>query len=206
MRCFTFCAACDSGEAEKKVHRDLLFLLPSELEFRIDKRCREGECRSRNLWKRIPVWKWNCRVKRRQNPLWENDSVGPTRRNLRFLKENYIKDCKLLGKVDGAFDFKTTLPDINILRSREEAAIRQAEQEAERIGVGVSQEAQDIFDALSKTLPVRWKDTSIAVLNDVLVSSPYFPENVTGGTATANERVRKVLEFERKRLQNRGSS
>ncbi|KAL3685498.1 hypothetical protein R1sor_003520 [Riccia sorocarpa] len=136
----------------------------------------------------------------------ENDSVGPTRRNLRFVKENYIKDCKLLGKVDDTFDFKTPLPDIGALRSREEAAIRQAEQEAERIGVNVSQEAQDIFDALSKTLPVRWKDTSIAVLNDVLVSSPYHAENVTGGTATANERVRKVLEFERKRLQNRGSS
>ncbi|KAH7570234.1 hypothetical protein JRO89_XS05G0073800 [Xanthoceras sorbifolium] len=83
---------------------------------------------------------------------------------------------------------------------------RQAEADAERIGVGVTIEAQGIFDALSKTLPVRWDKTVIVVMNEVRVNSPYLPESVSGGTAAANDRVKKVLEFERKRLQARGTS
>lgn len=85
-------------------------------------------------------------------------------------------------------------------------------------------------------LPVRWDKSVIVVMNEVRVSSPYLPESVSGGTASANERVRKVvrlsesiihfrltyfwsiyimnndddpvsiqLEFERKRMQTRGS-
>ncbi|KAL9688751.1 hypothetical protein QQ045_033175 [Rhodiola kirilowii] len=94
---------------------------------------------------------------------------------------------------------------MNSVLAREEAAVRQAEVEAERIGVGVTAEAQNLFDALSKTLPVRWDKNVIVVMNEVRVSSPYLPESVNGGAASANERVRKVLEFERKRMQTRGS-
>ncbi|KAF3648310.1 hypothetical protein BC332_13531 [Capsicum chinense] len=54
-------------------------------------------------------------------------------------------------------------------------------------------------------LPVRWDKTVIVVMNEVRVSSPYLPESVVGGTPAANERVRKVLELERKRLQTRNS-
>lgn len=43
------------------------------------------------------------------------------------------------------------------------------------------------------SLPVKWEKTAILVLNEVRVSNPYCPENVTGGTAAANERVKKVV-------------
>jgi hypothetical protein len=42
-------------------------------------------------------------------------------------------------------------------------------------------------------LPVRWDNTIIVVMNEVRVSTPYFPENVSGGPAAANERVKKVV-------------
>uniref|UniRef100_A0A0E0CRB7 AD domain-containing protein n=1 Tax=Oryza meridionalis TaxID=40149 RepID=A0A0E0CRB7_9ORYZ len=105
-----------------------------------------------------------------------------------------------------SFDRPTNLLVIHILsKSLPPVPIRQAEIEAERIGVGVTPEAQSIFDALSKTyillrLPVQWDKTDIVVMKEVRVCNPYLPENVSGGTSAANERVKKVLDFERKRL------
>ncbi|KAL3501227.1 hypothetical protein ACH5RR_035676 [Cinchona calisaya] len=125
------------------------------------------------------------------------------KRNIRLLKANFIKEFTFLGQADDPLDVKKCFLDLHNLQAREESAIRQAELEAERYGVGVTAEAQSIFDALSKTLPVRWDKTVIVVMNEVRVSSPYLPESVIGGTPAANERVCKVLEFERKRLQTR---
>ncbi|CAK9182488.1 unnamed protein product [Ilex paraguariensis] len=127
---------------------------------------------------------------------------GP-KRNIRLLKANYIKEFSFLGQGEDPLDLKKCFLDLNTLQSKEESAIRQAETEAERFGVGVTAEAQTIYDALSKTLPVMWDKTAIVVLKEVRVTSPYLPESVIGGTPAANERVRKVLEFERKRLQAR---
>ncbi|KAL1556714.1 hypothetical protein AAHA92_12299 [Salvia divinorum] len=130
------------------------------------------------------------------------EAQGP-KRNIRLLKANYIKEFAFLGQGEDPLDVNKCFVDLNTLQSKEESAIRQAEAEAERIGVGVTPQAQSLFDALSKTLPVRWDKSTIVVMNEVRVSSPYLPESVTGGTPAANERVRKVVEFEKKRLQSR---
>ncbi|CAL1357201.1 unnamed protein product [Linum trigynum] len=135
-------------------------------------------------------------------PFSQGSKPGP-RRNIRFLKTNYIKEFSFLGQSEDPLDIKKCYIDLQSLQDREELALRQAEADAERIGVGVTTEAQGIFDALSKTLPVRWDKTSIVVMNEVRVSSPYLPENVIGGTPAANDRVKKVLELERRRLQTR---
>ncbi|CAL9111019.1 unnamed protein product [Musa textilis] len=134
----------------------------------------------------------------------EGSSNAGAQRNIRLLKANYIQDFTYLKKAGDPLDLNKCYIDLAGLQAREEASLRQAEIEAERIGVGVTCEAQSLFDALSKTLPVRWDKTVIVVMNEVRVSIPYLPENVTGGTPAANDRVKKVLEFERKRLQARG--
>ncbi|XP_008793834.1 uncharacterized protein LOC120106397 [Phoenix dactylifera] len=137
--------------------------------------------------------------------LQEGTTEPGARRNIRLLKANYIKDFTLVGRGEDPLDPKKCFIDLAAIQAREEAALRQAEIVAERIGVGVTAEAQSIFDALSKTLPVHWDKTVIVVMNEVRVCSPYLPDNVNGGTPAANERVKKVLEFERKRLQARPS-
>ncbi|CAA2934772.1 Hypothetical predicted protein [Olea europaea subsp. europaea] len=128
-----------------------------------------------------------------------------SKRNIRLLKANYVKEFNFLGRGEDPLDPDKCFLDLNTLQAREDSAIRQAEAEADRIGVGVTAEGQNIFDALSKTLPVCWDKTTIVVMNEVRLSPPYLPESVTGGTPPANERVRKVLELERKRLQARNA-
>nr|AFK36050.1 unknown [Lotus japonicus] len=136
--------------------------------------------------------------------LQQGSKHGP-HRNFRLLKANYIKDFTFLGQAEDPLDPTNCFLDLTALQAREVVAIRQAEADAERIGVGVTSEAQSIFDALSKTLPVRWDKTVIVAMNEVRVGSPYNSDSVIGGTPAANDRVKKVLEFERKRLQLRGS-
>ncbi|PRQ51377.1 putative Anticodon-binding domain-containing protein [Rosa chinensis] len=85
---------------------------------------------------------------------------GGPKRNIRLLKANYIKELSYLGQAEDPLDIKNCYLDLN---------------KCERIGVGVTSQAQNIFDALSKTLPVSWDKTVIVVMNEVRVSSPYLP-------------------------------
>lgn len=72
---------------------------------------------------------------------------------------------------------------------------------AANIGVGVTQEAQDIFDALARTLPCRWRDRDIVVMDEVVIAAPYAScAGVAGGDPRAVERVQKVLANEKKKL------
>ncbi|KAB1218464.1 hypothetical protein CJ030_MR3G026344 [Morella rubra] len=135
--------------------------------------------------------------------LQEGSKPGP-RRSVRFLNASYIKELSFLGQGEDPLDIEKCFVDLTSLQAKEDLAIRKAEAEADRIGVGVTSEAQNIFDALSKTLPVRWDKTVIVVMKEVRVCSPYLSESVSGGTPAANARVKKVLEFERKRWQAHG--
>ncbi|KAG0223127.1 hypothetical protein BGW41_005702 [Actinomortierella wolfii] len=93
---------------------------------------------------------------------------------------------------------------IDKLVQRERQAVREAQAAAARIGVGVTSEAQDIFDALSKTLPCRWAKDSIVVMDEVIIAPPYDAENCRANASSSNSlaRVRKVLEGVKMRLAN----
>ncbi|CAG8555378.1 456_t:CDS:2 [Paraglomus occultum] len=88
------------------------------------------------------------------------------------------------------------------LQQRGIQAYKDTQCQLARIGDGVTQEAQEIFDALSKTLPCRWAKDTIVVLDEVAITPPYNVENCRANSNAAGslERVKKVLEGEKRRL------
>ncbi|KAG5378982.1 hypothetical protein IGI04_026824 [Brassica rapa subsp. trilocularis] len=122
-------------------------------------------------------------------------------KNTRMVNASFITGLSYLGKTEEPLLRDSCWVNLDGLRAKEALAVRQAEADAERMGVGVTAEAQSIFDALSKTLPVQWEKSDILVMKEVRVRSPYLSDCVFGGTDAANNRVKKVLELERRRLQ-----
>jgi protein LSM12 len=80
--------------------------------------------------------------------------------------------------------------------------VQQAELDMAKVGIGVTKEAQGIFDALSKTMPCIWHDRSITVMDVVTVKPPYTVADVSAAPeqSGALERVKKVLAAERVRM------
>ncbi|KAI9668442.1 MAG: protein with role in RNA processing [Alyxoria varia] len=95
--------------------------------------------------------------------------------------------------------------DSKTLKAREEAAIRKAREQDAKRGKGVGKEGQDIFDALDRTLPCRWADSTIVVNDAVLIAKPYRLDDCSApkDKQDALARVKKVLENERKKLGDR---
>lgn len=84
--------------------------------------------------------------------------------------------------------------DFNVLERRERRSIEAFQQKQHTIGVGVTREAQDIFDFIHKTHPgCRWDGDSIVVMG-VKVTPPYSPDSAVGGEDKRTlERLKKVL-------------
>lgn len=93
--------------------------------------------------------------------------------------------------------------DLEAVKAREEATIRKIKEKDAMKGRGVSKEAQEIFDALARTLPTRWHDTSIIVNDAVIISKPYTLEDCRASMDNQKSlpHVRKILEnfFARKK-------
>ncbi|KAL0141886.1 anticodon-binding domain-containing protein [Mucor lusitanicus] len=131
-------------------------------------------------------------------------------RNLSFriIKISHIKEIVSLGEgiSSNNSNKKDYLPvnqvQVDRLKSRESEALKGFQSQVSKIGVGVTKEGQDIFNALSKTLPCRWSKDTIVVMDEILITPPYGVENCKANATSSAllARVKKVLEGERKRL------
>lgn len=75
--------------------------------------------------------------------------------------------------------------------------------EFEHIGVGVTANAQAVFDALVKTLPCEWDKEDIVVLKSVRLAPPYDVKSISGeGEAGVIQRVKIILEHEAKAIKS----
>lgn len=124
--------------------------------------------------------------------------------NLRFISSASIAELKYVGPATEPLAEGAPLPPIDreALLKKEELALEKAYRLASHIGVGVTPEAQRIFDAMVKTLPCQWAGQVIVVLDTVHISPPYTVENVAGtaGAGDTLARVKQMLEVYRKRI------
>ena len=104
------------------------------------------------------------------------------------------------GGSDASF-VKATPPigplNIASLRAREETAVRRLQQQQLKQGKNVTAEAQEIFNALDRTMPVKWAGQDIIISDNVLISKPYRTDDCRALDDTVNgsavQRVRKVV-------------
>ncbi|KAI9673902.1 MAG: hypothetical protein M1817_002108 [Caeruleum heppii] len=93
--------------------------------------------------------------------------------------------------------------DVRALRQRERNALEAERRKEQSRGRGVPKEAQEIYDALGRTLPVRWNEQNIMVLDSIVIAPPYCVEDCHATDKQAGaalQRVAKVLEMERKKI------
>lgn len=70
----------------------------------------------------------------------------------KLIKERLIKDVKVLDSTGSTKQLSPVTPvNVAVAEKREMAASREAAVRASRIGVGVTENGQDVFEALSKT-------------------------------------------------------
>lgn len=86
--------------------------------------------------------------------------------------------------------------DVRTLKTREINAVAKLQEQEARRGKGVTREAQELFDAFSRTMPARWDGTSIVVADAVVIAKPYRVDDcrsLAAGDSAALTRVRKVV-------------
>jgi protein LSM12 len=86
--------------------------------------------------------------------------------------------------------------DTRALKAREANAVAKLQEAESKRGKGVTREAQDIFDAFSRTMPAKWDGTSIVVADAVVIAKPYRVDDCrpfVAGDSAALTRVRKVV-------------
>ncbi|KAJ1662026.1 hypothetical protein GGF38_003415, partial [Coemansia sp. RSA 25] len=148
-----------------------------------------------------------------QNAAGSSPSVGGGRQRaqIHLVKAANIKAVEVLAtKADvanGAKEDAFAMPEVrvvdtSVVEARKQRALIQAQERAQRIGVGVSDKAQTIFEALSRTLPCRWSRDSIIVLDEVSIEPPYSVDSCRElqPASFSLQRVKKVLQGELSRM------
>jgi hypothetical protein len=95
------------------------------------------------------------------------------------------------------------LPSVprELVEKREAEGLRRMEREITRVGKGVSQTAQALFDTLDKTYALRWQGADM--VNQELgfvIKPPYTSESVTARDPNALDRIKKVVDTINKRI------
>ncbi|GAW81904.1 hypothetical protein, conserved [Plasmodium gonderi] len=115
--------------------------------------------------------------------------------NFYIIKNDIIVDTEIKRRIKNSYD--QPIPKINktLLEKIEKKALENFEQTKTRIGIGVTQEAQELFDFIWKTHPdCTWSNRDILVLNgEVRIKPPYGPDNCIAKIDNLKERFSTVI-------------
>lgn len=119
----------------------------------------------------------------------------------------YIIRCSTIAGVETKKGKSTYDPlpiiDKKIIEKIEKKAISDFKKNEARIGVGVTREAQELFDFIWKTHPdCTWNNKDILVLNgEVSIKPPYGPNNCIAKNEKLKERFATVIsKFRQKKI------
>ncbi|KAJ3054940.1 hypothetical protein HK097_000297 [Rhizophlyctis rosea] len=137
----------------------------------------------------------------------------PEKPDFHILQKNFIKDISFepaggnVVSADVLVPVVASLPPEK-LAAREAQAVRAEQEKAAKIGVGVSSEAQQLFDAISKTYPTLWRGKDIVIMDEVIISAPYTLEDikVVAGKGTDGQLVSRIKKIYQQHERLRGGS
>ncbi|ANQ08876.1 Uncharacterized protein PCOAH_00035570 [Plasmodium coatneyi] len=121
--------------------------------------------------------------------------------NFYIIKTDIIVDIEIRRRVKV---LHYPLPQIerSLIEKIEKKALENFENIKARIGIGVTQEAQELFDFIWKTHPdCTWSNKDILVLNgEVRIKPPYGPDNCVAKNENLKNRFATVIsKFRQKR-------
>jgi len=121
---------------------------------------------------------------------------------LRMVRTDQIQSISEAVLPRPTYDTRLPYIDVQRCRDREERAVQAAAVEAAKVGNNVTAEAQQVFNALAKTMPCTWKGRDIVVMTDVLVAPPYDLRSCKqiSPNPPLLARIQKVLSNERSKL------
>mmetsp|Transcript_40360 Transcript_40360/g.65001 ORF Transcript_40360/g.65001 Transcript_40360/m.65001 type:complete len:126 (+) Transcript_40360:256-633(+) len=91
---------------------------------------------------------------------------------------------------------------MEFLKKREADGLRKAQKEINRIGKGVTPEAQILFDTLDKTYRLKWRGKDMITELGIVISPPYTPESCTGRDQAALHRMKQIVDMINRRIKN----
>jgi len=91
-------------------------------------------------------------------------------------------------------DDDVPLTSVESIKKREKKAIEKALDDANHINTAVSNQVQNVYNALRKTMPCEWSGADMVVMGLVTIRGPrYSPECCEGADEGSLSRVRKVV-------------
>lgn len=125
--------------------------------------------------------------------------TNPSVFDYRLIKQRFIKTISITGDKGPAIP-PVSYVNIASLKARERKAVKAADQALARIGTDVTAHAQQVFDALAKTLDPEWRGKHILCRSLDVTLKPPYDTNSLHGDDKAKTHVKRVLEGELKKL------